>query len=97
MLSIDSFVWYARKSADASPDGSHEPVLDEEPLESDEEIAAQQEASQPAQAEVTDVPLPTTTDITKASVEQLATLAVSSPIDKQDDKKEDSTNVEKKP
>lgn len=75
------FVWYARKSTDAGSDGSHEPVLDDEPLESDEEAAAQQQATAQAQAPVTDVPLPSTTDVTKASIEQLSALAVSSQDD----------------
>lgn len=73
-------------------------MLDEEPLESDEEVATQEQASQPGQAEVTDVPLPMTTDVTKASVEQLATLAVSSPDDEEDvGKKGAGTVAEKKP
>jgi hypothetical protein len=79
-----SYVWWARKSEDASNNGNpQDPVLDDEILESDEDDQHEENDTEPAN--VTNVPLPTTTDATQASVEQLSALAVSS---KDDDKEE---------
>jgi hypothetical protein len=73
-------VWWARKAEDANSSGYHssEPVHDEENIESDEEDHGQH-ATEPRTG--TSVPLPTVTDATQASVEQLSTLAVSTKDD----------------
>jgi hypothetical protein len=80
---VSSYVWWARKSEDASPGNAQDPVLDDEVLESDEDDPHADDATE---AEgVTNVPLPTTTDATKGSVEQLSALAVSSKNDADDE------------
>jgi len=72
-------VWWARKAEDGSSASySHEPVLDDEVLESDEEDAAHHATEGGG---VTNVPLPSATDITQASVDQLSALAVGSKAD----------------
>jgi hypothetical protein len=80
---VSSYVWWARKSEDASPGNSQDPVLDDEVLESDEDDHHADDA--PESEAVTNVPLPTTTDATQASVEQLSALAVSSKDDADDE------------
>jgi hypothetical protein len=83
-IDMSRYVWWARKSADASNNGNpQDPVLDDEILESDED--EQHEGDATKSTNVTNVPLPTTTDATQASVEQLSALAVSS---KDDDKQD---------
>jgi hypothetical protein len=68
---VDRYVWFARKPAEASNYGhGNDPIHDEEILESDEE----DRGSHPTH--VTNVPLPSTTDATQASVDQLSALAV---------------------
>jgi hypothetical protein len=80
---VSRYVWWARKSEDASPGNSQDPVLDDEVLESDED---DHHADDAIESEgVTNVPLPTTTDATQASVEQLSALAVSSKDDADDE------------
>jgi hypothetical protein len=69
---FDRYVWFARKPTEASNYGhGNDPVHDEEVLESDEEDRGNHATH------VTNVPLPSTTDATQASVEQLSALAVS--------------------
>ncbi|KAH3905008.1 hypothetical protein HBI56_217910 [Parastagonospora nodorum] len=73
------YVWWARKAEDGSNSSySHEPVLDDEILESDEDDASHHATEGGG---VTNVPLPTATDVTQASVDQLSALAVSSKDD----------------
>jgi hypothetical protein len=80
-----SYVWWARKSEDASNNGNpQDPVLDDEILESDEDDQHEENDTEPAN--VTNVPLPTTT------VEQLSALAVSS----KDDHKEEGDKAPSK-
>ncbi|CAO2658560.1 Nn.00g062830.m01.CDS01 [Neocucurbitaria sp. VM-36] len=68
--------WYARKPEDSSSSGySHEATQDEEILESDEEehglhTTEHESSTTPL------LPIPTTTDVTQASVEQLAAVAL---------------------
>jgi hypothetical protein len=72
-------MWWARKAEDASTSGpDQEAVHDEEVLEFDEEDNSHH-ATVPSS--VTNVPLPTTTDLTRASVDQLSALAMSSKDD----------------
>jgi hypothetical protein len=72
-------VWWARKAEDASSSvHSHEPILDDELLETDEEDNGQHATESEG---VTNVPLPTATDVTQASVHQLSALAVNSQDD----------------
>lgn len=80
--------WYARKPDDATAAHAGEDVQDEEDIETDEEDRGQH-ATDRSQ---TNVPLPTATDVTQASVEQLSTLAMS---DESEDKK-DATKGEAK-
>jgi hypothetical protein len=69
---FNRYVWWARKPTDASSYGQgNDPVHDEEDLESDEEDRGHHATN------ITNVPLPSATDATQASVEQLAALAVS--------------------
>jgi hypothetical protein len=69
---FDRYVWFARKPTEASNYGyGNDPIHDEEVLESDEEDRGNHTTH------VTNVPLPSTTDATQASVEQLSTLSVS--------------------
>jgi hypothetical protein len=70
-----SYVWWARKAEDASTSTySHEPVLDDELIQTDEEDDEQHAVDADG---VTNVPLPSATDVTQASVDQLSALAVS--------------------
>jgi hypothetical protein len=80
---VSRYVWWARKSEDASPGNSQDPVLDDEVLESDEDDHHEHDTTE--SEGVTNVPLPTTTDATQASVEQLSALAVSSKDDADDE------------
>lgn len=74
--------WYARKPEDANVTHAGEDFQDEEDIETDEEDRGQHATEPKTQ---TNVPLPTATDVTQASVEQLSTLAVS---DESKDKKD---------
>jgi hypothetical protein len=83
-INLSRYVWWARKPEDASNNGNpQDPVLDDEILESDEEDNYEEKDTE--SANVTNVPLPTATDATQASVEQLSALAVNC---KDDDKEE---------
>jgi hypothetical protein len=72
-------VWYARRSDDAGTSSHrHEATHDDEAIEADEEDH-REDATEASTG--TSVPLPTATDATRASVEQLSSLAVSSKDD----------------
>jgi hypothetical protein len=69
------YVWWARKAQDASSSThDQEPVLDDELIQTDEEDSERDAVDAEG---VTNVPLPSTTDVTQASVDQLSALAVS--------------------
>jgi hypothetical protein len=86
---LRSYVWWARKAENTGSAGAYQdPILDDELLETDEE---DQGHAAPAPAAVTNVPLPTATDMTQASVDQLSALAVSSKDDEEPESKEAST------
>jgi hypothetical protein len=79
------YVWWARKPEDASTnDNPQDPVRDDEILESDEDDNYGENDTE--SANVTNAPLPTATDATQASVEQLSALAVSSKDDTEEEK-----------
>jgi hypothetical protein len=85
---IRSYVWWARKAENTGSAGAYQdPILDDEPLETDEEDQGHHAT---APAAVTNVPLPTATDLTQASVDQLSALAVSSKDDEEPESKEAS-------
>ena len=68
-------MWYARKSEDAAVSShAHEATHDDEAIEAEEEDH-REDAAEPCAG--TSVPLPTATGATRASVEQLSSIAVS--------------------